>query len=40
VFMVYEVLLAISCVIFLRLGPYPYPAQEPLRPEAALKVPA
>jgi MFS family permease len=40
IFMVYEVLLAISCVIFLRLGPYPYPAQEPVRSETAVKVPA
>jgi MFS family permease len=40
IFMVYEVLLAISCVIFLRLGPYPYPAQEPVRSDTAVKVPA
>src|SRR5258708_2697779 len=40
IFMVYEVLLAISCVIFLRLGPYPYPAEEPVRSEAVFKVPA
>jgi len=40
IFMVYEVLLAISCVIFLRLGPYPYPAEEPMRSEAVVKVPA
>ncbi len=33
-------MLAISCVIFLRLGPYPYPAQEPVLSEAAVKVPA
>jgi MFS family permease len=40
IFMVYEVLLAISCVIFLRLGPYHYPAQEPVRSDTAVKVPA
>src|SRR5438067_1639558 len=40
IFMVYEVLLAVSCVIFLRLGPYHYPAQELVRPGAAVKVPA
>jgi MFS family permease len=40
VFMVYEVFLAISCVIFLRLGPYPYPAREPAREDASVKVPA
>jgi MFS family permease len=28
IFLVYEVMLAISCAIFLRLGDYPYPAQE------------
>jgi hypothetical protein len=38
--MVYEVFLAVSCVIFLRLGPYPYPAREPARDTAAVKVPA
>jgi hypothetical protein len=37
--MVYEVFLAVSCVIFLRLGPYPYPAREPGR-RGALKMPA
>ncbi len=26
IFAVYEVMLAITCIIFLRLGPYPYPA--------------
>jgi MFS family permease len=36
IFMVYEVFLAVSCVIFFRLGPYPYPAQA----EPALKMPA
>ena len=28
IFVVYEVMLAITCLIFLRLGPYPYPARE------------
>jgi hypothetical protein len=37
---VYEVFLAVSCVIFLRLGPYPYPAREPAHVEPALKMPA
>src|SRR5207248_10484189 len=40
IFMLYEVLLAVSCVIFLRLGPYPYPAREPARTADAVKVPA
>jgi len=40
VFMLYEVFLAASCVIFLRLGPYPYPAREPARADDAVKVPA
>jgi len=40
IFMVYEVFLAVSCVIFLRLGPYPYPAREPAHVEPALKMPA
>lgn len=40
VFMLYEIFLAISCVIFLRLGPYPYPAQEPTHADDAVKVPA
>lgn len=40
IFMVYEVMLAISCAIFLRLGPYRYPAHEPVRTEAVVKVPA
>jgi len=40
VFMLYEVFLAASCVIFLRLGPYPYPARVPARADDAVKVPA
>ena len=40
IFGVYEIMLAVSCAIFLRLGPYPYPAREELHPEPALKVPA
>jgi MFS family permease len=31
IFIVYEIMLVISCAIFLRLGPYPYPAQEPVQ---------
>src|SRR5262249_10299624 len=27
IFAVYEIMLAITCVVFLRLGPYPYPAE-------------
>jgi hypothetical protein len=26
IFIVYEIMLFVTCVIFLRLGPYPYPA--------------
>lgn len=40
IFLVYEVMLAITCVIFLRLGPYPYPAHREEDANAALKVPA
>src|SRR5689334_18174695 len=40
IFMVYEVFLAVSCVIFLRLGPYPYPAREPARSAEPLNAPA
>lgn len=40
VFLVYEVMLAVSCAIFLRLGPYPYPAREAVPETAAVKVPA
>jgi MFS family permease len=40
VFLAYEVMLAITCAIFLRLGPYPYPAHAETRVEAGLKVPA
>jgi len=28
IFAVYEIMLFVTCVIFLRLGPYPYPAEE------------
>jgi MFS family permease len=28
IFTIYEIVLAITCVLFLRLGPYPYPAPE------------
>jgi len=40
IFVVYEVLLAVSCAIFLQLGPYPYPARERLPDDAPLKMPA
>jgi MFS family permease len=40
VFIVYEIMLVISCAIFLRLGPYPYPAREPVQDEAGLQMPA
>ena len=40
IFLVYEVMLAVSCVIFLRLGPYRYPAQESAGDDAPVKVPA
>jgi MFS family permease len=40
VFIVYEIMLVISCAIFLRLGPYPYPAQDPAHGEARLRMPA
>jgi hypothetical protein len=33
-------MLVISCAIFLRLGPYPYPALEPVAGEAPLRMPA
>jgi MFS family permease len=28
IFVVYEIMLFVTCLIFLRLGPYPYPAGE------------
>lgn len=40
IFLVYEVFLAFSCAIFLRLGPSPYPAREALREAAPLKATA
>jgi MFS family permease len=40
IFIVYEIMLVISCAIFLRLGPYPYPAREPAEGEAGLRIPA
>jgi cyanate permease len=40
IFLVYIVMLAISCVIFLRLGPYRYPAREQAADAAPVKVPA
>src|SRR3954453_2942743 len=40
IFLVYEVMLAVSCVIFLRLGAYRYPAQEQAGDDTPVKVPA
>jgi len=40
VFIVYEVMLALTCLIFLRLGPYPYPAHTLEEETAALQAPA
>jgi cyanate permease len=40
VFAIFEVMLAISCLIFLRLGPYPYPAREPAPTGGPLKAAA
>jgi MFS family permease len=40
IFLVYEVMLAVSCAIFLRLCPYPYPAREQAGDETPVKVPA
>jgi MFS family permease len=40
IFIVYEIMLVISCAIFVRLGPYPYPAQEPVAGAAGLQMPA
>ncbi|HZT87940.1 MAG TPA: MFS transporter [Stellaceae bacterium] len=40
IFLVYELMLAATCVIFLCLGPYPYPARERAPAGAAVKAPA
>ncbi|MBV8889253.1 MAG: MFS transporter [Alphaproteobacteria bacterium] len=40
IFVIYEIMLAISCIIFLRLGPYPYPPQEQAPTSAELELPA
>jgi MFS family permease len=40
IFVAYEVMLLVTCAIFLRLGPYPYPARETLDEGGAVKVPA
>jgi MFS family permease len=40
IFFVYEAMLAVSCAIFLRLGPYPYPAREPAPSGGPLKAAA
>jgi hypothetical protein len=40
IFGVYEIMLFITCLIFLRLGPYPYPAATHAAPVAAVKAAA
>ncbi|MGA8400646.1 MAG: MFS transporter [Stellaceae bacterium] len=40
IFVVYEIMLLVTCVIFLRLGPYPYPAGEHADSSAAIKATA
>jgi len=40
VFLLYVAMLAVTCAIFLRLGPYPYPARETAEEADGLKVPA
>ena len=40
VFLLYVAMLAVTCAIFLRLGPYPYPAHETAEEVDGLKVPA
>jgi MFS family permease len=39
IFLVYEIMLVVSCAIFLRLGSYPYPQRE-REPRAAVQMPA
>lgn len=40
IFVVYEIMLLITCVIFLRLGPYPYPASDHAPSGTAIKAAA
>jgi len=40
IFVVYEIMLLVTCVIFLRLGPYPYPAGDHRSAGAAIKAAA
>lgn len=40
IFVVYEIMLLVTCVIFLRLGPYPYPAGDHSPSGAAIKAAA
>ena len=40
IFIVYEIMLLLTCAIFLRLGPYPYPAADHAPSSAAVKAPA
>jgi cyanate permease len=39
-FVVFEIMLAVSCLIFVRLGPYPFPALAQALSGAAEKMPA
>jgi len=39
-FMIFEIMLAAGCLVFLRLGPYPFPALGEALPNAAEKMPA
>ena len=39
-FVVFVIMLAVGCLIFLRMGPYPFPSQRQALPSAADKVPA
>ncbi len=40
VFLVYEIMLLVTCAIFVRLGPYPHPAGDHAPSAAATKAPA
>lgn len=40
IFVVYEAMLLVTCAIFLRLGPYPYPARRREPADSGLKMPA
>ncbi len=38
IFVVFEVALAVTCILFLRLGPYAFPAEEQVQPAAGARV--